>query len=225
MKQKLFKSRQHAGALLAEELQEFKNRSDVVVVAIPRGGVPVGFAVAQALGAPLDICIVRKLGVPGHEELAMGAIASGGSKTINSSVMQSYGITPETLKHVIAREQQELIRRETLYRGAQKTVPCQGKIVILVDDGIATGASIRAAYEALKEHQASQVIIAVPVAPSETCQELKTQYGDHACMCYDTPKYFQSVGQWYEDFHQLEDKEVTEFIAKRSDEIAKRKSP
>jgi putative phosphoribosyl transferase len=225
MTQKLFKSRQHAGVLLAEELKKFKNRTDIVVVAIPRGGVPVGYAVAQALGAPLDLCIVRKLGVPGHEELAMGAIASGGSKTYNNSVIQSYGITPETIKRVIAREQQELVRRETLYKGSPNTLQCEGKSVILIDDGIATGASIRAAYEALKEHQASQVIIAVPVAPPETCQALKTQYGEDACICYATPKRFEGVGEWYEDFHQLEDKEVTEFIAKRSDEIAKRKSP
>jgi putative phosphoribosyl transferase len=225
MTQKLFKSRQHAGALLAEELKNFKNRSDVLVVAIPRGGVPVGYAVAQALGSPLDLCIVRKLGVPGHEELAMGAIASGGSKTYNSSVIQSYSITPETLKRVIAREQQELVRREALYRGSQTTLQCEGKTVILIDDGIATGASIRAAYGALKEHRATQVIIAVPVAPPETCQALQTQYGDQACICYATPERFQGVGQWYEDFHQLEDYEVTEFITKRADEIAKRKSP
>ena len=137
MTQKLFKNRQHAGALLAEELKNFKNRSDVVVVAIPRGGVPVGYAVAQALGSPLDLCIVRKLGVPGHEELAMGAIASGGSTTYNSSVIQSYSITPETLKRVIASEQQELVRRETLYKGSHTPLQCKGKSVILIDDGIA----------------------------------------------------------------------------------------
>jgi putative phosphoribosyl transferase len=202
----LFKDRTDAGRKLAQRLRQYAGRSDVVVLALPRGGVPVAFEVARTLRAPLDIFLVRKLGVPGHEELAMGAIASGGTRVLNQDVVRYLNISNSAIERVAAQEQQELERRERAYRGDRPQIELQGRTVILIDDGLATGASMRAAVAALKAQQPAQVVVAVPTAALETCTAFEQIVDD--IICVTTPQPFMGVGLWYEEFSQTTDEEV-----------------
>jgi len=206
----LFANRSDAGKKLAQDLMEYKGRHDVVVLALPRGGVPVAYEVAQALGAPLDILLVRKLGVPGQEELAMGAIASGGVRVLNSDVLQALNIPGNVVDAVADREQRELERRELEYRGNRPHPDLAGKIVILIDDGLATGASMRAAIEAVRSQNPAKVVVAVPTGSAETCEEFE-KITDQI-VCNTTPAPFYGVGAWYEDFAQTSDEEVRELL-------------
>jgi len=176
------------------------------VLALPRGGVPVGYEVARALGIRLDVFVVRKLGVPGHEELAMGAIASGGVRVLNEDVISMAGVSPDQIERVTQREEQELQRREQSYRGAGEPIDVAGKRVFLVDDGLATGSTMRAAVRALRAMHAGEVMVAVPVAAPETCEQLREEADDVVCLL--TPAAFYAVGLWYEDFSQTSDEEV-----------------
>jgi putative phosphoribosyl transferase len=205
-----FPNRYVAGQRLASKLQDYRNRPDVIVLALPRGGVPVGYEVAKELNAPLDVFIVRKLGVPGHEELAMGAIASGGVRLLNQRVFEMFRI-PEDLIEIITRtEQRELERQEREYREGRPPLDVQGRTVILVDDGLATGASMHVAVAALKEKQPAHVVVAVPVAAQETCSEFQGEVD--RVVCAVTPEPFWSVGQWYDDFSQVSDEEVRDLL-------------
>ncbi|MGH9834531.1 MAG: phosphoribosyltransferase [Blastocatellia bacterium] len=208
-----FRDRTEAGQLLAEQLKEYANRSDVLVLALPRGGVPVGYEIARALNAPLDVLIVRKLGAPGQEELAMGAIASGGVRIMNETVLPFLSLTEEEIERIVAREQSELERREKLYRGDRPAPDARGKTVILVDDGIATGASMRSAVEAIRQRQPAKLIIAAPVAARSTCDEFNREADHETCVCLETPEPFFAVGLWYEDFAQTTDDEVRDLLA------------
>lgn len=207
-----FRDRTEAGRLLAERLKEYANRSDVIVLALPRGGVPVGYEVAKALCAPLDVLIVRKLGVPGQEELALGAIASGGVLVMNQELLSFLSISEEEIEEMVAREQRELERRERLYRSGRPAPEVRGKTVIVVDDGIATGTSMRSAVEVLKQQQPAKVIIAVPVAARSTCEEFNRPAKHEVSVCLQTPEPFFAVGLWYEDFTQTTDEEVRNLL-------------
>lgn len=202
----LYKNRKAAGQILAKELAAYANRQDVLVLALPRGGVPVAFEVAKALNAPLDVFVVRKLGVPEQQELAMGAIASGGVRVLNENIVRSLGISEAAINQVVAKEQQELERRERLYRGVRPVPTLHERTVILVDDGLATGATMRAAVVALQQQKPAKIIVAVPVSASETCQEFQSKVDEVVCAA--TPNPFYSVGLWYEDFPQTTDEEV-----------------
>lgn len=199
--------------MLAEQLKEYANRSDVLVLALPRGGAPVGYEIARALNTPLDVLIVRKLGAPGQEELALGAIASGGVRIMNEDVLPFLSLTEEEIERIVAREQSELERREKLYRGDRPAPDARGKIVILVDDGIATGASMRSAVEAIKQQQPAKLIVAAPVAARSTCDEFNREADHETCVCLESPEPFFAVGLWYEDFAQTTDDEVRELLA------------
>jgi putative phosphoribosyl transferase len=214
----IFSDRRDAGARLAEALDSFANKSDVVVLALPRGGVPVGYEIAKQLGVPLDVLVVRKLGVPGHEELAMGAIASGGSLIVNRELVRTLGIPDATLHHTIERERRELERRERVFRGDRPPLDVTGKTVIVVDDGLATGSTMLAAIQALRARHPAQLVVAVPVASPDTCQTLRT-YVDQM-ICLYTPEPFYGVGLWYDDFSQTTDEEVRELL-----ERARREQP
>ena len=205
-----FRDRVEAGRMLATTLQEYANRDDVVVLALPRGGVPVGFEVAKALHAPLDVFVVRKLGLPGQEELAMGAIASGGVRVLNRDLLRALHIPEEVVGQITQGEQRELERREREYRDERSPIDVRGKTVILVDDGLATGSSMRVAVLALKQKGPAQVVVAVPVAPADTCAELQSVADKVVCAV--TPQPFLGVGQWYEDFSQTSDEEVRELL-------------
>lgn len=203
-----FRDRSQAGRLLAEQLKAYANRADVLVLALPRGGVPVGFEIARALNVPLDVLIVRKLGVPQQPELAMGAIASGGIRVLNESLLADLPIPAGEIEAVTTRERQELERRERVYRGDRPFPTVQGHTVILVDDGIATGTTMQAAVAALKPQHPARIVIAVPVAAAETCAEFQ-RLGDHSSfICLLTPASFVAVGLWYESFPQTSDEEV-----------------
>ena len=202
----LFRDRADAGRQLADRLKTYAGRPDVLVLGLPRGGVPVAFEVARALGAPLDIFVVRKLGVPGHEEIAMGAIATGGVGVLNEPVVRGLGIPQSVISAAMEREQRELDRRERAYRGERPAPDVRGKTVILVDDGLATGATMRAAVAALRQQQTKRIIVAVPVAAPETCEELRAEVDEIVCL--ETPEPFYAVGLWYEDFSQTTDEEV-----------------
>ena len=206
-----YRDRRQAGKALALELAGYVGRDDVVVLALPRGGVPVAFEVAQALHAPLDVFLVRKLGVPWHEELAMGAIASGGVCVLNEEVVRQLGIDATSIDAVAAREQAELHRREQLYRQGRPDLDLEGKTVIVVDDGLATGSTMRAAIVALHKLAPARVIVAVPVAAAETCRALRVIADEVVCTV--TPYPFGGVGAWYEDFSQTEDDEVRLLLA------------
>jgi putative phosphoribosyl transferase len=208
----LFANRFEAGRILASKLGEFSGRSGVVVLALPRGGVPVGYEVAQALQAPLDVFVVRKLGTPGQEELAMGALAPGGITVLNHEVIQALGIPQQTIDAVVAREERELERREREYRDGRPAANIRGKITILVDDGLATGSSMRVAAKALRKEAAAQIVVAVPVASPSTCAEFETEVDK--VVCATTPEPFWAVGQWYRDFSQTTDEEVRELLAR-----------
>ncbi len=213
MQPQRFRNRTDAGRQLAEKLAAYANRPDVLVLALPRGGVPVGFEVARALGAPLDVFLVRKLGVPGYEELAMGAVATGGVRVLNDEIVRGLGISEHEIDAVVARELQELARRERLYRGDRPPPDVAGRTVILVDDGLATGATMRAAVAALRQQQPARIVIAVPTASPDTSEALKAEADDVVCAM--TPEPFFAVGHWYEDFTQTTDDEVRELLARR----------
>lgn len=201
-----YRNRKEAGQVLAHELLPFAKQNDVLILALPRGGVPVAFEIAKALHAPLDVFIVRKLGVPGHSELAMGAIAADGVTVFNDDVLRSLNITPEEIEAVKEKELRELERRSLLYRGDKPFPQLQDKVVILVDDGIATGATMRAAIKALRKLNVGKMIVAVPVAANETCEEIKEQVDGLVCPL--RPYQFYAVGAWYDEFTQTEDEEV-----------------
>ncbi|HEY3132428.1 MAG TPA: phosphoribosyltransferase [Acidobacteriota bacterium] len=203
---RVLQNRTEAGKLLATKLADYADRPDLLVLALPRGGVPVAFEVASALHAPLDVFLVRKLGVPGHEELAMGAIASGGVRVINNEVVDYLNVSRDVINSVAQKEQQELQRRESLYRSSRPLPDVRGKTVILVDDGLATGSSMRAAVLALRQRQPAKIVVAVPVAASSTCRELQAEADE--VICAMTPEPFQAVGSWYQDFSQTTDAEV-----------------
>ena len=208
---RVFRDRHEAGRLLAERLAGYADRPDVVILALPRGGVPVAFEIAAALHVPLDVMVVRKLGVPGHEELAMGAIASGGVRVVNQDVVRHLGLSSAVLESVAATEYQELSRRERAYRGSRESTSVEGRTVILVDDGLATGSTMRAAVAALRKRGPARIVVAVPTAAPETCEELKTDVDEMVCATTPTP--FYGVGQWYEDFSQTTDEEVRDLLA------------
>lgn len=209
-----FHDRADAGRALAADLAPYAGRPDLVVLALPRGGVPVAYEVARALGAPLDVFLVRKLGLPGHEEFAMGAIASGGIRLINEDVVREFGVTDAEIAAVSAAEEQELERRERQYRRDRPTPRIAGRTVILVDDGLATGSTMHAAVLALRQENPAHIIIAVPVAAAETCDEFRDLVDD--IVCPETPSPFYAVGLWYEDFSQTTDEEVQELLNKSS---------
>jgi putative phosphoribosyl transferase len=205
-----FADRREAGRALADRLADLANRNDIVVLALPRGGVPVAFEVARALHAPLDVFLVRKLGVPGHEELAMGAIASGGIRVLNEDVVRWYGIPAPIIDDVAQREQAELERRELAYREGREPIDVSGRTVLIVDDGLATGSSMRAAVRAVRTRQPARVVVAVPVGAPDTCREL-SETADEV-VCARTPEPFSAVGLWYHDFSQTTDEEVRELL-------------
>lgn len=205
-----FQDRTEGGRLLASKLAKYANRPDVQVLALPRGGVPVALEVAKALNAPLDVFIVRKLGVPRHEELAMGAIASGGVRVLNRDVIDRLRIPRALIDAATTREQEELSRRERLYRGDRVAPELQNRIVILVDDGLATGSTMRAAVKALRKLHPSKVIVAVPTAAPSTCDEFKTEVDE--IICAMTPEPFYAVGAWYEDFSQITDDQIRDML-------------
>ncbi len=208
----LYKDRTTAGQYLAKELAAYANRPDVIVLGLPRGGVPVAFEVAKALNAPLDVFVVRKLGVPDQAELAMGAIACGGVRVLNQDIVRSLRLTETIISQEEARQRQELERRELLYRGNRPSPVVRGRTVILVDDGLATGATMRAAIMALLTQQPARLVVAVPVAAPQTCQELESEVDEIVCAVTPTP--FYSVGLWYENFPQTSDEEVRELLKK-----------
>ena len=207
----IFQDRSDAGRQLAEELVSYAERDDVIVLGLPRGGVPVAFEVAQRLGLPLDVFVVRKLGVPGHEELAMGAIAPGGVRVLNEDVLQVIPDAQAIVEMVAAIEGEELERRERNYRGDRPPPDLKDRTVILIDDGLATGASMRAAVAALRQQGAAKIIVAVPVGAPSTCQDLKN--GADEVICLQTPIAFIGVGQYYADFSQTTDEEVRELLS------------
>jgi putative phosphoribosyl transferase len=208
----LFRDRRHAGQVLAEHLRGYGDRDDVIVLALPRGGVPVAYEVAAALNLPLDVFVVRKLGVPGYPELAMGAIASGGVQVLNEDVVSQLPNAEQWVAHVANEERRELERREASYRGARPRPDLRGKTVILIDDGLATGATMRAAARALKQQGVARLVVAVPVAAAATCAEFRDEVDDTICVF--TPESFAGVGQFYQDFSQTSDNEVRELLAK-----------
>jgi len=211
MRELRFRDRVEAGRHLGEVLaRKLGKQKDVIVLALPRGGVPVAAEVARALDAPLDVFIVRKLGVPGHEELAMGAIASGGVRVLNRDVLSYVPLPQKAIDAVAEREQQELLRREREYRGSRPPLDVRNKTVIIVDDGLATGSTMRAAVEALKKMGPRAIVVAVPVAAPQTCEEFRNEGVDIVCL--RTPEPFQAVGLWYEDFSQTTDEEVHELL-------------
>jgi predicted phosphoribosyltransferase len=214
----LFRDRTEAGRVLAAELSAYADRPDVIVLALPRGGVPVAFEVARALHAPLDVFLVRKLGVPGHEELAMGAIATGGVRVLNEDVVRALNIPDEVIDLVAAEEQQELERRERAYRDDRPLPEVRGRTVILVDDGLATGSSMRAAVAALRHLGPARIVVAVPVAAADTCTEFQHEVDD--VVCARTPEPFYGVGLWYDDFSQTTDEEVHALLERAAEDHA-----
>jgi predicted phosphoribosyltransferase len=212
MSPRLFRDRSEAGRLLAARLAPYADRPDILVLALPRGGVPVGHEVARALHVPMDVFIVRKLGVPGHEELAMGAVATGGVRVLNDQVVAGLSIPGYVIDAVAKWEQQELERRERLYRGNRPPPDVRGKTVILVDDGLATGSTMLAAARALRQQGPSKIVVAVPVASRDTCELLKEEVDEVVCAA--TPEPFYAVGLWYQDFSQTSDEEVRELLAR-----------
>jgi|SRR5436853_2554202 len=205
-----FANRKEAGLALARKLRHYTDNPDVVVLALPRGGVPVAHEVARALNAPLDVFIVGKLGIPGHEEYAMGAIASGGVRVMNPDIA-GIGIPQSAIESVVQCESRELDRREQLYRGERPTLELKGRIAILVDDGLATGSTMRAAAAAVRQRAPQRIVVAVPVAASGTCNEFRSEVDEVVCAI--TPEPFRAVGLWYEDFTQTSDDEVHALLA------------
>jgi putative phosphoribosyl transferase len=202
--------RREAGLALARELGRFAGRDDTIVLGLPRGGVVVAFEVARALDLPLDVYLVRKLGAPGQEELAVGAIASGGARVLNDSIVASLRLPPEQIEAIAAREKVRLEERERLYRGHAEPLVLRGRQVIVVDDGLATGASMRIAVRSLRGRDPARIVVAVPVAPAETCAALGREADEVVCSLTPTP--FYSIGSWYEDFEQTSDQEVIDLL-------------
>src|SRR5512139_2514147 len=217
---RVFRDRREAGRVLAEMLGAYRGQEGVIVLGLPRGGIPVAWEVAAALGAPLDAFIVRKLGAPGHEEFAMGALASGGRVVVNDDVLRALRVTPQQLRDVTEREGRELHRREAAYRSGRPPVEVTGKTVILVDDGLATGASMLAAIQALREADPAQIIVAVPAAPESTCREFAAIVDDVVCASMPTP--FLAVGESFWDFTQVSDDEVRQLMATPTTGVATR---
>ena len=209
-----FANRHEGGAALVPLLRHYAGRPDVIVLALPRGGVPVGFEVAQGLGAALDIFLVRKLGMPGHPEFAMGAIASGGVRVLSDDVVRMYGVRPEAIERVAQAEQAELERREREYRHNHPPIHLEGKTVILVDDGLATGATMRAAVAAARKLGPKRVIVAAPVGAASTCADFRALADE--VVCARTPEPFSAVGLWYQDFSQTSDDEVRELLRRHA---------
>lgn len=210
-----FANRAEAGKRLAERLSNYRGRDDAIVLGLPRGGVPVAYEVARQLGLPLDVFVVRKLGVPGYEELAMGAIASGNVSVLNQEVLRALPEAEKVLEAVMAREKIELERREIRYRQDRPAPDLRGRVVILVDDGLATGATMRAAAAALRKKGVAKIVIAVPVGAPETCREIESEADE--TICASMPVSFHGVGQFYEDFSQTTDEEVRELLKTFSD--------
>jgi putative phosphoribosyl transferase len=208
----IFSDRVEAGQKLASRLTAYANQPKVIVLGLPRGGVPVAFEVAKALHAELDVFVSRKLGVPWQEELAFGAVASGGVRVLDEEVVSSEGISKEEVEQVAERVKKEVARRERVYRGERPPLDLEGRTVILVDDGIATGSSIRAAVAALKRMKPARIVIGVPVAPASTCKELRAEVDD--LQCVHTPPTFYAIGQFYADFSQVTDEEVSDLLRK-----------
>ena len=208
-----FRNRTEAGRLLAKRLKSnYANLPDVLVLGLPRGGVPVAFEVAKVLQSPLDICIVRKLGVPGHKELAMGALATGGIMVLNEALVRSLSISQKALEEVATREQQELERRARVYRGDRPVPDLSHRTIILVDDGIATGSTIKAAISTIKQQQPEHIVVAIPVAPPAVCQELKDEVDEVVCLL--TPEWLSAISLWYDDFSPTSDAEVRHLLAR-----------
>lgn len=205
-----FLNRTEAGRQLAAELTRYASRSDVLVLGLPRGGVPVAFEIALALDAPLDVFVVRKLGLPGHEEFGIGAIASGGVRVVDESVLRAYGVDADVLDRITERERRELERREQLYRDERPFPSVADRIVILVDDGLATGSTMRAAIAALRAEHPREVVVAAPVGAPETCAAIAQLADDLVCL--ETPDPFYAVGLWYQDFEQTDDEEVHDLL-------------
>lgn len=210
----IFRDREEAGQKLASRLSKYENRDDVIVLGVPRGGIPVAFEVATALHLPLDIFVLRKLGVPGHEELAFGAVGSGGVRVLNPRVVQQLGISQLDIASVTSAEREELERRERLYRGSRPRLDVQGRTVILVDDGIATGASLMAATHALRKMKPAAIVLATPIAPRATCDHLRREVDELVCM--EMPEPFYGVGQFYGDFSQVSDEDVIQLLERAS---------
>lgn len=206
----IFENRTDAGRKLATRLKRFADRDDVLVLALPRGGVPVAYEVAKELKAPMDVFLVRKLGVPGHEELAMGAIASGGVRVINEELVNYLGIPDEVIDETAAFEERELERRARAYRGDRPPPDVKDRIVILIDDGLATGSTMRAAAASLRPQKPRRIVVAVPVSSRETCDEFRSEVDEIICVA--TPQHFQGVGLWYNDFSQTSDDEVRKLL-------------
>jgi predicted phosphoribosyltransferase len=213
-----FADRADGGRRLAEALRHYAGRTDVTVLALPRGGVPVGYEVAHALDLPLEVFLVRKLGVPGHEELAMGAIASGDVLVLNPDVVVTLEIPARVIDAVAAREKPELERRQHEYRNGRPEPDLRGRTVLLVDDGLATGSTMRAAVTAVRRQGAARVVVAVPVASPQACSEFRLEVDDFVCLL--TPEWFAAVGEWYEDFSQTTDEEVRDLLARADREHA-----
>lgn len=210
-----FRDRAHAGRELAQKLDAYQDRPGVLVLGLPRGGIPVAYEVAQHLRAPLDVFIVRKLGVPGHEELAMGAITSGDVLIVDQQLVRQLAISDAAVRSAIAAEKRELLRREARFRGGRPLPEIAGRTVILVDDGLATGATMLAAVAALRQMDADRIVVAVPVAAPDTCAEMAHEVND--IVCHVTPEPFRAVGQWYVDFSQTSDEEVNELLARAAE--------
>jgi len=210
-----FANRREAGAALARALAPLVEGEDAIVLALPRGGVPVGYEIARAIGAPLDVLVVRKLGVPWHEELAMGALASGGLRVLVPSVVNALGVSPAEVERVTAAEADELARRESSYREGRPFPTLRDRTVILVDDGLATGASMEAAVAAVRTAEPARVIVAVPVAPIEAVARMREIADDVVCLA--TPEPFEAVGLWYDDFSQTTDDEVRALLRARDE--------
>lgn len=213
----VFKDRNDAGQQLAKALDEFAGNDNVVVLALPRGGVPVAYEVARVLQAPLDVMVVRKLGVPGQRELAMGAIASGNIRVMNEGIVNQLAIPQKAIDEVVEEERIELERRERLYRGSEGRCDIKGKVIILVDDGIATGATMRAAIAAIKQQQPKQLVVAVPTAALDSCQRISGEVDRMVCL--STPEPYIAVGCWYRRFSQTRDDEVTQLLQKAANYV------
>jgi predicted phosphoribosyltransferase len=214
----VFRNRSEAGRLLASKLNKYANSADVLVLALPRGGVPVAYEVARELHAPLHVFLVRKLGVPAHEELAMGAIASGGVRVLNEDVLSALDIPDEIIDRVTADEQEELERRERAYRDGRPAPEIRGRTIILVDDGLATGSTMRAGVAALRKQGPARIVVAVPVGAAETCADLQEEADD--VICAATPEPFYAVGLWYNNFSQTTDEEVHDLLERAAEERA-----
>jgi len=213
----VFENRVQAGRQLAKKLSAYAGRKDVIVLGIPRGGVPVAFEVARLLRAPLDIFLSRKLGVPGQEELAFGALASGGVRVLNRDLIKELNLSKEEIDRIVEAVRTELERRERVYRGARAPLKVEGRVALLIDDGIATGSSMRAAIKALRQLKPSQLVVAIPVAPLHTCERMRSEVDEIVCVY--TPENFYAIGQFYEDFSQITDQEVTQLLDRAAQRV------